>query len=144
MRKIVEICRPAAGRRTLLFLGGFVWVSVGAMLLAFSCHWLRAFQGREVLPFVLSGIVLALVIHHFGFLRIVDRNLGRLQPIQGKRCVFSFMPWRSYITVAVMMGMGGFLRHSSIPRQYLSVLYIAIGSALILSSVRYFRVLLTS
>jgi len=142
MGKIVDSCKPAVGKRTLLFMGGFVWVCVGVMLLSFSCHWLGVFQGGSILPFVATGIVLALIIHHFGFLRIVDKNLGRLLPVEGKKCVFSFMPWRSYFTVLVMVGMGIFLRHSPIPKQYLSILYIGIGFGLILSSVRYFRVLL--
>lgn len=142
MRRIVDICKPAVGNRTLLFMGGFVWVCVGIMLLTFSWHWLGAYQGTSILPFVSAGAVLALVVHHFGFLRIVDKNLGRLLPAAEKKCVFSFMSWKSYITVAIMVGMGILLRHSSIPKQYLSVLYIGIGFGLILSSVRYFRVLL--
>jgi hypothetical protein len=141
LKNVLEKFKPAVGRRTLLFIGGFVWVCVGGMLLAFSYRWLGAIQGISILPFVSAGVALALVIHHFGFLKIVDRNLGRLLSTEEKKCVFYFIPWRSYFTVAVMVGMGVLLRHSSIPRQYLSVLYIGIGFGLILSSVRYFRVL---
>jgi hypothetical protein len=36
--------------------------------------------------------------------------------------------------------MGGLLRHSMIPKKELAILYIGIGLALILSSVRYIRV----
>ncbi len=79
------------------------------------------------------------VIHHYGFLKIVDKNLGRISKMEGKRCAFSFMTWRSYFTIAIMVTMGILLRHSAIPKQYLSVLYIGIGMALILSSIRYFR-----
>jgi len=142
LKSVFENCKPGVGRRTLLFMGGFVWVCVGIMLLAFSYHWLGAYQGTSVLPYISAGAVLALAVHHFGFLRIVDKNLGRLLTVEEKRCVFSFMPWRSYVTVAVMVGMGSALRHSPIPKHYLSVLYIGIGFGLILSSVRYFRVLL--
>jgi hypothetical protein len=38
-----------------------------------------------------------------------------------------------------MIGMGAVLRLSPVPKAYLSVVYIAIGLALILSSVRYLR-----
>jgi hypothetical protein len=51
------------------------------------------------------------------------------------------MTWKSYLIVAVMVTMGIMLRHSSIPKQYLSIMYIGIGTALILSSIRYFRYL---
>jgi hypothetical protein len=134
--------KPAVGKRTLLFLGGFIWIGVGTMLLSFSYGWLHAFQGKHSLLFIFTGIILAMVIHHFGFLRIVDRNLRRIVPVEEKKCIFSFMPWKSYFLVAVMVCVGIFLRHSSIPKQYLSILYIGIGLALVLSSVRYFRVLL--
>jgi hypothetical protein len=134
--------KPAVGKRTLLFLGGFIWIGVGTMLLSFSYGWLHAFQGKHSLLFVSAGLALAMIMHHFGFLKIVDRNLRRILPAEGKKCVFSFMPWKSYFLVAVMVCIGILLRHSSIPKQYLSIVYIGIGLGLILSSVRYFRVLL--
>ena len=142
VKRGIDSFRPAVGKRTLMLLGGFLWVCVGIMLLALSYGWLTAFHGSHSTAFVIIGIVLAMVIHHFGFLRIVDRNLGRILPLEEKRCLFSFMPWKSYILVAIMVCTGIFLRHSSIPKQYLSILYIGIGLALILSSVRYFRVFL--
>jgi len=88
------------------------------------------------------GIAAALAIHHFGFLKIVDKNLGRILPMEGKKCIFSFMTWKSYVIEAMMAIMGVLLRHSPIPKTYLSVLYIGIGLSLILSSVRYLRILL--
>jgi len=63
--------------------------------------------------------------------------------MEGKKCAFSFMTWKSYMIVAVMVTMGTLLRHSAIPKTYLSILYIGIGLSLILSSIRYLRVLLS-
>jgi hypothetical protein len=88
------------------------------------------------------GVVFALVVHHFGFLKIVDKNLGRILPMEGTKCVFSFITWKSYILVAGMVTLGTLLRHSPIPKPYLSILYIGIGLALLLSSLRYLRILL--
>jgi hypothetical protein len=76
-------------------------------------------------------------------LKIVDNNLGRILPMEGKKCIFSFMTWKSYIIVAIMVTMGVLLRHSTIPKPYLSILYTGIGLSLMLSSVRYLRVLLS-
>ena len=59
-----------------------------------------------------------------------------------KKCVFSFISWKSYLIIAVMIAVGTILRHSAIPKQYLAILYIGIGLALILSSVRYMRIFL--
>lgn len=134
--------KPGVDKRVLLLLSGLLWVGVGTMLLSFAASWLKALHGDGSFVLAGAGVVLALVIHHLGFLRIVDRNLGRILPMEGKRCIFSFMTWRSYLTVAVMVLTGVLLRRSPIPKPYLSVLYTGIGLALILSSVRYLRVLL--
>ena len=141
MKPYRERFKPAVEKPVLLFMAGALWIAVGAMLLTFAYHWMRS--SREGFSFlgVFAGVVLALVIHHFGFLRIVDKNLNRIMPMKGKRCLFSFMTWKSYATVAVMAGTGIFLRHSSIPKSYLAIFYTGIGLALILSSVRYLRIL---
>jgi hypothetical protein len=143
MKRNIAKLKPAVDKRVLLFLAGFMWVGVGAMLLFLSYSWLNAFHAPGSLVFEAIGVAAALVIHHFGFLKIVDKNLGRILPMEGKRCVFSFLSWKSYLMVALMIAMGVLLRHSPIPKPYLSVLYTAIGLALVLSSVRYLRVLVS-
>lgn len=136
-----EKYKPAVDRSVLLLLAGFMWICVGTMLLSFSYSWLRASQEGASSVWAGAGMFLALGIHHFGFLRVVDRNLGRILPMEGKKCLFSFMTWQSYLIVGTMVVLGVLLRHSPIPKRYLSVLYTGIGLALILSSVRYLRVL---
>jgi hypothetical protein len=121
-----------------------MWIAVGLMLLSLAIGWQQEACSTPLFMRVAIGVFAALLIHHFGFLRIVDRNLGRILPMEGKRCAFSFMPWKSYLFVGLMMVMGVALRHSPLPKPYLAVLYLGIGLALILSSVRYLRVLLLS
>ena len=137
-----EKYKPAVDKRVLLLLAGALWVGVGTMLLSFAYSWLRAYRGTDSVAFAGAGVAAALIIHHFGFLRVVDGNLGRILPMEGKRCVFSFMSWKSYLIVAVMVVMGVTLRRSPIPKHYLAILYTGIGLALILSSVRYMRIFL--
>ena len=143
MKRTLVKFKPAVDKQVLLFLAGIMWIGVGAMLLFLSYSWLNAFHVSGSFVFEAIGVAAALVIHHFGFLKIVDKNLGRILPMEGKRCVFSFLSWKSYIMVAIMIALGVSLRHSPIPKPYLSVLYTAIGLALVLSSVRYLRVLLS-
>jgi len=64
--------------------------------------------------------------------------------MEGEKCVFSFMPWKSYLIITIMMATGFLLRNSPVPKLYLSVIYAGIGGALILSSLRYLRYLLLS
>lgn len=134
--------KPAANKEVLLFLAGAMWFGVGTLLLFLSYSWLNAFRAQGSYLFGAIGIAAALVVHHFGLLKIVDKNLGRILPMAGTKCIFSFITWKSYLIIAVMIAIGTLLRHSPIPKPYLSILYIAMGLALILSSVRYLRVLI--
>ncbi|MFC1888184.1 hypothetical protein ACFL4G_00360 [Thermodesulfobacteriota bacterium] len=138
----MEKWKPGVSRNILLCIAGIMWMGIGIMLDCMSYSWLRIEESFHALLSAGAGFACALAIHHFGFLRIVDRNLDRILPMEGRRCVFSFMPWRSYILIVVMVLAGYLLRHSPIPKLYLSVLYTGIGTALVLSSVRYLRYLL--
>jgi len=132
--------KPAVTKNVLLFLAGFVWGWVGTMLLFLAFSWLSKDSNINIYLFGGAGVVLALLAHHFGFLKIVDKNLERILPMDEKKCLFSFITWKSYLIIVVMITMGEILRHSVIPKQYLAILYTAVGLALILSSVRYIRI----
>ena len=135
----LEKWKPGVSKRVLLLIAGVMWIGVGIMLDGLSYSWLWVEKPNSALIAAIVGFVSALIIHHLGFLRIVDKNLGRILPMEGKRCVFSFMPWKSYILIIIMILMGFLLRHLPVPKLYLAVLYSGIGTALILSSMRYLR-----
>lgn len=130
---------PLADKRILVFIAGTMWCGVGIMLIHYAVIWLMQFKVSDQAVFYSAGFLAAMPIHHFGFLKIADKNLKRLLPLKEKRCIFSFMTWKSYIIVLVMVLMGVALRHSSLPKHYLSILYNGIGLALFLSGIRYFR-----
>ncbi len=131
---------PAVNKRLLIALSGITWSVVGIILCNLAIGWLLQTAARNRIWLGAAGIILALLIHHFGFLRLVDRNIDRIQSQKDKVCVFAFQAWKSYLIVVIMVGIGITLRHSSLPKPYLSVVYIGFGGAMILSSLRYFRV----
>ncbi len=139
--KIDPKYKPAVSKPWLYFLAGSMWTLVGLLLMSMSIHWICDEKLHHIGLLLLLGSIAGLIIHHFGFLRVVDKNLGRISEMEGKRCVFSFMSWRSYLLVLIMMTIGFTLRHSGIPHLYLVPFYFAIGLALFLSSIRYFRFL---
>ncbi len=143
MNQLFDQYKPAVGKRFLLLLSGLVWIAVGGLLLNYAYQWLAVKEGWSTLVLAVIGLLCSLVIHHFGFLKVVDKNLGRILPMEGKKCLFAFQSWRSYLIILIMVGMGIGLRHSPVPKPYLAILYIGIGMALILSSIRYLRVFLT-
>jgi hypothetical protein len=116
-----------------------MWCGVGIMLIHYAVIWLSPYPVKQQVLYYTAGFLAAMPIHHFGFLRIVDKNLKRLLPLTEKRSVFSFMTWKSYLIVLVMVAMGIILRNSSVPKIYLSIIYNGIGLALFLSGIRYFR-----
>jgi hypothetical protein len=136
----IDKYKPAVTKNLLLFLAGIVWEGVGLMLLFLAFSWLSAASNKNIPLFVSAGVGLALLTHHFGFLKIADKNLKRIMLMNEKKCLFSFISWKSYLIIVVMMTTGILLRHSVIQKQHLAILYIGIGLALILSSVRYMRV----
>jgi hypothetical protein len=123
-----------------MFLAGFLWICVGTMLVHLAYSWLTAQPQTMRWIFLGIGFVAALLIHHLGFLRIANQNLERIMVMDAKQCLFAFISWKSYMIIIIMVTLGILLRHSHIPKPYLSILYAAIGLALILSSIRYLRV----
>lgn len=137
-----ERFKPTVPQKLLLVIAGAMWCGVGLMLVLMAYRWLSDYAGRAWV-FAIPGLTAALLIHHFGFLRIVDRNLDRISRLPDKPCAFAFISWKSYLIIVIMVSMGMGLRHSSIPKPYLSIIYLGIGVALFLSGTRYFRKLFT-
>lgn len=135
----IQKLNPAVDKKYLILLAGTMWSGVGVMLICFAVSWLTLFRGKGTLIFYAAGFLAAMPIHHFGFLKLADKNLKRLLPLKDKKCLFSFITWKSYLIIIVMVALGITLRHSSIPKQYLSILYNGIGLGLFLSGIRYFR-----
>ncbi len=136
MSKIDKYKMPVS-KDVHVFLAGFTWMSIGIMLLIFTFIWL---QGETLITILVHsglGIIISLFIYKFGFIKIVKKNLNRIMSFEGKKCVFAFLSWKSYLIVPVMIAMGSTLRNSSFPKKYLAIMYLAMGLALLLSGVDY-------
>lgn len=131
---------PAVDKRFLILLSGLVWSIVGILLCRLALGWLSETDIKTGMLFGIASVILALSIHHFGFLKLVDKNIDRIQAKDGKVCIFAFQEWKSYAIIAVMVCMGIILRSSPLPKHYLSIIYVGFGGAMILSSIRYYRV----
>lgn len=128
---------PLVDRKNLIFLSGVVWSVVGTMLCRLAAGWLKAIQG-DMGAYLVSGVLLAILIHHFGFLKLVYKNKERIASLGDKNPVSAFQERKSYIIILIMICLGIILRHSPIPKQWLSVIYLGFGGAMILSSIKYY------
>jgi len=137
LRTVIKKYNPAVKKEYLLLPAGFAWLGVGLMLCSMAFRWLQS-ETHPVI-FAAAGVSAGILISIFGFGKIARQNIDRIKSLPGTRCFFSFMTLKSYLLVLVMISFGIALRHSSLPRTFLSVIYIAIGFALGISSFSYFR-----
>jgi hypothetical protein len=133
----IKKLNPAVDKEYLLITAGIMWCGVGVMLISFAVSWLTHYQGQVKILFYVVGLLAGMPIHFLGFSKLAQKNISRLVALKGKKCFFSFITWKSYLIIIVMVTLGITLRHSSIPKQYLSVLYNGLGIGLFLSGTLY-------
>ena len=136
---IIDIISVRADKKYLILVAGIMWCGVGVMLMTFAETWLARYAGGGAWIFYAAGFLAAMPIHHFGFLKLADKNIHRLMQFTERRSIFGFITIRSYFTIIFMVALGITLRHSAMPKQYLSVIYNGIGLGLFLSGIRYIR-----
>lgn len=133
---------PSARHHWLILLAGLLWSATGIALCLAAFYWLADVDWPRNLLGALGGCLLGLAAHHFGFKSIARKNIRRIDSLPDQVCLFAFQAWRSYLLIASMMGLGFLLRHSSLPRVGLGIVYLTIGTALTLSSSLYYQELL--
>ncbi len=134
--------KPALPRHWLMALAGLMWTAVGVMLGRYAFVWLAGSPSWVNAGLGLAGVAVAVPIYRLGFGKLARRNVERIRQLGDRACLFSFLAWKSYAIVAVMITGGVLLRHSAIPKPYLAILYAAIGGGLFLSSFVYYGHLL--
>jgi hypothetical protein len=131
--------KPAVPKCWLFAASGVMWSTVGLIMCVTGLGWLWPEGLIRGAGFELAGVVLAVLAGRWGFGGIARKNIRRLRRLPERGCFFAFQAWKSYLLIAVMVALGITLRHSSIPRNFLAVLYTAIGGALVIGSVHYYR-----
>lgn len=129
--------KPAVPKAWLIAIAGLVWCAVGLMLCILAYTWLQPDTFGRRASLELAGIGLAFAVQHFLLARVARRNIERIEAYADRGCLFAFQAWRSYFLIIVMIGLGVLLRHSTLPRDWLAVAYLAMGGGLLLSSGRY-------
>jgi hypothetical protein len=139
-----EKWKLALPRRWLHLLSGLMWSAVGVLLMRLAYGWLVGLPLSAALIRAFFGALLAWAIYRFGFSRLADINIARIQRLPDRACVFAFQQWTSYPLVVFMVALGITLRHSVFPKPTLAILYIGIGGGLFLASIRYYTYLMNS
>ncbi len=130
----LESHKPAAPVHVHLLSAGLMWSAVGAVLVAVGGRWLWL-SGAGAAPW-LAALALALgaLKAHLVLDRTARRTVDRIRERGDGRCLGGFLSVRSWALVAMMAGLGRLLRGSHLARYLLGFLYLAVGTALLLSS----------
>ena len=134
-----RIPEPAVSRRTLVRSAAIVWGAVGTVLSLRAMLWFQASE-RKVFWMVFIALLIGFLKGHFVFSKLAQKNIRRifeLAPHKEKVCIFAFQAALSYLLVIGMIMLGILLRFSPIPREYLAIVYLAIGIGLLYASVQY-------
>ncbi len=139
----INSLKPGVDKFWLFIVAGFMWSGVGIYLDLLAFGWLRPVNIGLALLLIASGLLLVVVIYLIMFKRFADLNIIRITGLIGdKICIFAFQRWTSYPLVVVMISLGIILRvYSPIPKPFLAVLYLGIGTSLFMASERYYRFL---
>ena len=122
--------KPGASTRTNLLAASLMWSCIGLFLMA------RGYLLCPALPWLF--LALAVGIGTLKAFLVIERaarkNIARIVARPDGMCLGGVYSWRMWGMVVCMMLGGRLLRNSSVPPLVVSVIYIAVGWALLLSS----------
>lgn len=138
-------CCPHTGvsRRTRMVIAGLVWTGVGAMLVSWAIGWLAGVTLGVGAALAAAGIAIGAAAW-MGMRTLALKNIERLESMRERGSIVTFISGKSWLITAFMVIMGSTLRHSAIPKVWLAVPYLAMGLALFLASLSYYRYLTKS
>ncbi|MEJ2546041.1 MAG: hypothetical protein P8Y99_18415, partial [Calditrichaceae bacterium] len=78
IKSTLEKYKPSVNTKLLLLIAGLVWMGTGILLISMAATWLSRTIHINIYFYAGISILLAMSIHHFGFLKIVDKNIERI------------------------------------------------------------------
>ena len=125
--------KPAAAVPTHLMLAWLMWMTVGSALVGFGARWLWG-AAPVMAPWLAAGAVAVGAVKSRMVLDAVARRVvNRIHARGDGRCLGGFLSPHTWGLVVLMMVAGRLLR-GSLARGIVGPLYIAVGTALCLSS----------
>jgi len=133
LKSWAESHKPAGAVPTQLLLAWLMWATVGSALVGFGAWWLWESAPR-IAPWVTAGsLAVGVVKSRLVLDRAARRGVDRICARGDGRCLGGFLSLRTWGLVVLMMVAGRLLRNT-LAHGIVGPLYIAVGSALFLSS----------
>jgi hypothetical protein len=141
-------CTPRSGVRPQLIAAALLWLVGTSILLVRGVFFIIAPDeyarfGYGILLIALVAVAIGLVKARLILIRYAAKAVARIRT-RGHACFFGFFAPSSWLFIIVMMGGGLLLRHSALVdywwgRTFLAVLYLAVGTALAIADVVFWR-----
>ena len=142
---------PHAGIRVQLVAAALMWLVGTSILLVRGVMYIVApdeFErfGWWIVLFALVAVAIGLVKARLILIRYAKKAVTRIRT-RGHASFFGLFAPSSWVFIIVMMGGGVLLRHSALVdywwgRTFLGVLYVAVGTALAIADVVFWRAVL--
>lgn len=139
---------PRAGIRVQLAAAAVLWAVGTGILLVRGVLYMFAQEeldrwGYGVAVIGLVAVAIGLVKARLILIRYARRAVGRIRT-RGHACFFGFFAVSSWVFIVVMMGGGMMLRRTPLVdvwwgRTFLGILYVAVGTALLIADVIFWR-----
>lgn len=136
---VLQQLKPGIPRRLLYFLAALLWGAAGIVLDARGVSIIIDGDASGLWFGATLGVAGGWLFYKLLFIRISGKHIKRIGSIPyAKPCAFSFLDWRGYFIMALMITLGVTLRTTGIiPPSVLGPLYIIMGTALLLAAVRF-------
>ena len=130
----LESHKPGAPVTVHLLLAGLMWTVVGAVLVVVGGRWLWRSEAAAASWLAALALGLGALKARFVLDRTARKTVERIRERGDGRCLGGFLSLRSWALVGIMAVFGRLLRGSHLVRHLLGFLYLAVGTALFLSS----------
>jgi hypothetical protein len=130
---------PRAGQRLQLFSAAAMWAVGAAILLIRGVGFLHDSWFAALLAL---AVAIGVIKSRYLLDRVARKAVLRIHE-RGRACYFGFFSWKSWMFVIVMMGGGILLRRSGLPRDFLAVLYVGVGTGLALADRIFWQALVS-
>jgi hypothetical protein len=135
---LISKLNPAVPRHYLFAIAGVLWMIAGVLLCVRGEVWLEVFPLGTEFAMETISLGFAVVGYFFLFVKVVQKNIDRIERLPERSCLFAFTAWYGYIMIALMIMIGFTLRNSALPMYYLSIPYTAMGGTLLIGSLKYY------
>lgn len=128
--------KPAASARTRSLLAAVMWTVVGATLMYFGVRWTLSTGHHDTWWLLLIALCAGLLKSRWVLERSATRAVHRIRERGDGRCAGGFFSAKAWCFVVAMAGLGRVLRGGLLPRSVVGLLYVAVGTALLVASRR--------